>query len=98
MISEIREATKTKRLGHESQILQHHPLLYRDEFRDESFDQSNRCHLTFSGIIAKMATLAFRKLRHSRRAKTGTLVQHIDAGVLIQDFEQSIDIHEREFI
>src|SRR2546423_10357721 len=75
MVREVRKAAQAQRLAHKAEILQHHPLLYRNEFRYELFYLPHSGDAAEMRIIFQMTTAAARELPEARGEKMISFVQ-----------------------
>ena len=78
--------------------MQHHPLLHRHKLRHELLDLPHGCDAAFGGIVFEMSAFAARKFSQTGGQKIISFVEQERAGVLVENFQQAVHVHEREIV
>src|ERR671921_1993193 len=89
---EVREAAQTQRLGHQPQVLQHPPLLYRYKLVQPGLKETDRGQASPSGVIMQVPAPGSGEPGDTRRFEAVAFVRHEVAELLAEGREQYVDV------
>jgi len=94
----VREPAEPDGLGHQPEVLDHHPLLDRGELGHQALEVPDREDPPLPRIVGEMAASAPGEPGEPGWPEPGALVDDEGAGRLPEDLENAVEIEEREVV
>ena len=88
------EATQPQSLGHQPQVLEHHPLLDGHELRHQRLELLDGQQALVARVVVEVAAARAGEPPEPGGAEPGALVDDEGAGSTVEDLEQTVDVEE----
>ena len=93
----VREPSEPERLGREREVLDHQPLLDRDELLHVALHVEDRCNRARVQVVAQVAAPGLREPLDAGRPVAVAFVEEVEAGLPAEEQEQHRQ-HERRHV